>query len=214
MTAIATRDGVRAERVFVPITEAARHEARLSFDNGLERVELRTGDNPDALLTAEFGEPLPVVRTADRDVHIEYPLGSRLLRRARPTLVRINPTVPWTFDVHGGASRLDADLTDVDMRSIALHAGAAHVHLVLGHLSGPRTIRVASVKDLRIERPAGVPVRLDIAKGAVQVGLDDRRLGAVGGGLNDHTTGYTADRPHYHVTVAGGADTVTIAEAG
>lgn len=214
MTVIANRDGVRAEHVLVPLPDTGPNEARLSFDNGLERVNLRTGDDAGALLTAAFGEPLPAVWVADWNVHVEYPLGSRVFRRHHPSSLWLNPAVPWSLDVHGGASEWDADLTDIDVRSVTLHSGAAHIRLTLGRPSRARTIRVGAVKDLRIERPAGVPVRLEMAKGATKVALDDRRFGAVGGGLLDHTGGYDPDQPHYAVTVAGGADTVTISEIG
>jgi hypothetical protein len=125
MATIATRDGVRAENVVVPLPDTDPHEARLSFDNGLERVTLGAGADSDALLTAEFGEPLPAVWVADWNVHVEYPLGSRLLRRNRSSSVQLNPDVPWALDVHGGTSKLDADLTGIDVRSVTLHSGAA-----------------------------------------------------------------------------------------
>jgi energy-coupling factor transporter ATP-binding protein EcfA2 len=107
-----------------------------------------------------------------------------------------------------------ADLTDLDMRSIGLHTGASNIKLALGRPRSGCTIRLGSLKDLRIERPAGVPVHLAIAKGAVNVALDDRRFGAIGGELVDNTPDYDPDKPHYAVIVAGGADTVTIAAAG
>jgi hypothetical protein len=66
MATIATRDGVRAENVVVPLPDTDPHEARLSFDNGLERVTLGAGADSDALLTAEFGEELKQAVEKDR----------------------------------------------------------------------------------------------------------------------------------------------------
>lgn len=212
MAVTVTPDGVRDTDVVVPVGDAGR-EARISFDSGLERVDLRAGDGQGPLLAATFGEPLPLVWAVNHNVHIEYPFGSRMLRRVGPNELRINPTVPWALDVHGGASRLDADLADIDVRSVGLHSGAAHVRLRLGHPIGRCPIRFSSVKDLRIERPAATPVRLEIAKGAVEVSLDDLRYGAVGGGLVAHSQGYDPDAAHYLVTIAGGAQHVTIVEA-
>lgn len=213
MAVTATRDGVRDTHVVVPLVAAGR-EARISFDNGLERLDLHAGDPQGPLLSARFGEPLPVVWASGHNVHIEYPFGSRMLRRVGPSAALLNPSVPWALDVHGGASRLAADLAGVDVRSVGLHSGAAQVRLRLGRPAGGCPIRLTSVKDLRIERPAGTPVRLEIAKGAVKVALDRRRYGAVGGGLAEETPGFDPGAPHYLVTIAGGADTVTIAEAG
>lgn len=210
MATIVTQQAVREAEIAVPISEKLDGEARLSFDDGLERVDLRAGDDPEALLTARFGEPLPSVWAAGGTVHVGYRIGSRLLRRVRPSTIRLNPAVPWALDVHGGTDGLDADFTGVDIRSVAFHSGVADARLVLGRPDRPRPIRFASLKNVRVERLAGVPVRLELAGGATNVALDDRRYGALGGGLADHTEGYAPAAPHYLVIVAGGADTLTI----
>lgn len=212
MTTIATAAGVRDPHVLVPSAETAADLARLSFDSGLAQLGIRADDHLTGMMSAEFAEPLPLVWATGHNIHVEYPLGSRLLRRMGRNAVRLSPAVPWALDVHGGAEHLDADLSGLDMRSVAFHSGAAHLRLVLGHPAGPMTIRLTSVKDLHVERPADVPVRLEIAKGATKVRLDDRWFGAVGGGLVERTSSSTTD-VGYHVIVSGSADTVTITEA-
>jgi len=210
MTAIVTPAGIRAAHVVVPLAETAHDVARLSFDNGLAQLNLRAGEHRDSLMEADFADPLPLVWANGNNAHVEYPLGSRLLRRMRPNAVRVNSTVPWALDVHGGAEHIDADLTGLDVRSIAFHSGAAHLRIALGRPSGPTTIRLTSVEDLRIERPTEVPVRLEIAKGATKVALDERWFGAVGGGLTEQTSRSWTTEHCYHVIVSGGADTVVI----
>ncbi|MFC7547954.1 hypothetical protein [Plantactinospora sp. GCM10030261] len=208
-----TRQGVRTAEVNVQMVRGAMPPARLSFDSGAAYVEVRSaGPDSEELLAARFSEPVPLTWTAQHNVHVEYPLTFRLRRRSGPNLVRLNPTVPWALDVHGGAAHLDADLTGIDLHSVACHSGAAHVRFALGAPAGARTLRFASVKTLVVERPAGVPVRLEIAKGAVNVVLDQRSFGAVGGGLADQTDGYRPDGPGYRIVVSGGADTVTVRE--
>jgi hypothetical protein len=212
MNTIVTRAGVRDEHVVVPFAEGAvaGQTARLSFDNGVSQLDLHADADLDDLLDARLTDPLPVVWAADHNVHVEYPLGSRLLRVMAPNTIRISPRVPWAIDVHGGAERLNADLTGVDVRSIAVHSGAARTSLMLGHPTGPCTIRFAAVKDLHIRRPADVPVRVEIARGSKNVTMDSRTFGAVGGGLSDQTPGYDAAGARYLVIVAGGASTVTV----
>lgn len=211
MRIIATTRGVRAEQVVVPFpeppAESSQDTARLCFDNGLAHVELRAAAL-GRLLEARFDGPLPVVWADDGNVHVEYPLGSRLLRRARPNSVVLDATVPWALDVHGGAAHLDADLRQVDVRSATFHSGAAHVRLALGRPAAPCTIRLASVSDLVLERPGDVGVRLEVGGGATRVELDGRWFGAVGGGLVEHAGDLGS--PDYHVIVNGGADRVTV----
>jgi hypothetical protein len=211
MNVIATSAGVRAPHIVVPFAEAAPDVARLSFDSGLSRLGLRADERETGLLAADFAGPLPLVWAAGHNVHVEYPLGSRLLHRMGPNAVRLSPAAAWALDVHGGAEHLDADLTGLDVRSVAFHSGAAHLRLVLGRPAAPTTIRLTSVKDLRVERPAGVPVRLEIGKGATKVRLDDRWFGAVGGGLIEESSPPHGGGHGYQVVVSGSADTVTIA---
>ncbi|TDC04816.1 hypothetical protein E1267_21500 [Nonomuraea longispora] len=74
-----------------------------------------------------------------------------------------------------------------------------------------RVIRLASVEDLRVERPAGVPVRVEFARAATKLRLDDQWYGAVSGGLTQAT--HDGDAPGYQMIVAGGAGTVTVVAA-
>ncbi|HEY8482557.1 MAG TPA: hypothetical protein VIL71_22280 [Spirillospora sp.] len=207
MHTFVTKEGVREEHVVVAEPPACT-AARLSFDNGLEQATLQADTSAAGLLEARFGGPLPTVWAADANVHVVYPTGSRLLRRSRPSSVLLNPSVSWALDFHGGVSHVEADLRGIDLRSVTLHSGAAHLRLVLDRPSETRVIRLASVKDLRIERPAQVPVRLQAAKGITGVTLDDERYGAVGGGLTRST--HPSDVPGYELIISGGADTVTV----
>ena len=211
MSVIATSAGVRDPHVVVPFADGTPEAARLSFDSGLARLGLRVDEQLTGLMAADFAHPPPLVWAAGHNVHVEYPLGSRLLRPMGPNTVRLSPAVPWALDVHGGAEHLDADLTGLAVRSVAFHSGAAHLRLILGHPTVSTTIRLTSVKDLRIDRPADVPVRLEIGKGATKVTLDDRWFGAVGGGLIEQTSRPRTTDHRYHVIVSGSADTVTIA---
>jgi 2-polyprenyl-6-methoxyphenol hydroxylase-like FAD-dependent oxidoreductase len=207
-----TPEGVRAAQVVVP--HAGRPGvARLSFDNGLDRLALSARSGLGGLLEGDFGNPVPTVWSVDGKTHVEYPLGSRLFRRAAPSAVRIDPGVPWAVDVHGGAARLEADFTGVDLQSLAFHSGVAHVTITLGRPRGTRVVRLASAEDLTIVRPAGVPVRIEAAKGVTKVTLDDRSFGAVGNGLTDETPGYGTAEDRYLILVSGGVSGLTLAEA-
>jgi hypothetical protein len=80
----------------------------------------------------------------------------------------------------------------------------------VGRPNGLCTIRLSSVKDLQITRPANAPVRLEVAKGATNVRLDGRRFGAVADGLTDQTADYEGVRDRYLVIVSGGVDGLTV----
>jgi hypothetical protein len=210
VTSNATVGGVRDEHVVVPSTRPPRPRpgsASTTVSRG--STWLPMGET-DALVAARFADPLPIVWVAGHDVHVEYPLGSRLLRRMRPSEMRLSPAVAWSIDVHGGAAHLDTDLRGLQLQSLSMHSGAAYIRLTLGRPAGGCTIRLSSVKDLRIDRPADVPVRVEIAKGATNVNLDARRFGAIGNGLADQTADYGTSADSYLLLVAGGADGLTV----
>jgi hypothetical protein len=210
MTGDALHAGVSAERVVVPLAGTGCEEARLSFDNGVERLRLHADRALRALLEARFGAPLPVVWSTECSVHVEYPLGSRLLRRTGPNTIRISAAMAWSLDVHGATADMAADLTAVRAGALSFHGGVARSRLALGRPNGLCTIRLSSVRDLLITRPVNAPVRLEIAKGATNVRLDDRSFGAVANGLTDQTAGYQAAHDRYLVIVSGGVDGLTV----
>lgn len=210
MTGDALHVGVSAERVVVPLPQTGCEAARLSFDNGVERLQLHADQALGALVEARFGEPLPVVWSTGCSVHVEYPLGSRLLRRDRPNTIRISTAVAWSLDVHGGTAEVAAGLTAVRVGAVSFHGGVARSRLALGRPSGLCTIRLSSAKELQITRPTSTPVRLEVAKSATNVRLDGRRFDALADGLTGQTADYEGARDRYLVIVSGGVDGLTV----
>lgn len=210
MAGDALQVGVSAERVVVPLPPTACDEARLSFDNGVERLRVHADQAVRALLEARFGEPLPVLWSTRCSVHVEYPLGSRLLRRTRPNTIRLSTALAWSLDVHGGTAAMAADLTAVQVKALSFHGGVARSRLALGRPNGLCTIRLSSVKDLQITRPASAPVRLEVARSATNVRLDGRGFGAVAAGLTDQSADYQGVRDRYLVLVSGGVDGLAV----
>lgn len=214
MATTITPDGVRGAHVEAPFTDPGPGQpATLSFDNGLSQARI-TGDPAlQGLLAAWFGDPLPLAWVAGTTVHVKYPLGARLLRKTNPNTIHLNPRVPWTVRLHGGADTLDADLSGIDLHQFTADSGVAHADLVVGRPTGTCTLRLDSVKALRLRRPGDVPVRIEVGKGVTDVALDDRRFGAVGGGLTDQTFGYDTARSRCLLVVSGGAAGLTVEPA-
>jgi hypothetical protein len=211
MATIITPDGVRDSHVVANIAPSGSGQpATLRFDNGVSQLRLRGDAALQERLEAWFGDPVPLVWATEQTVHVKYPLGARLLRKTHPNTIHLNPQVPWSIDVHGGADELDADLPDIDLQEFVVHGGAAEARLTLGTPTATRTIEVASVKSLSLRRPADVPVRIEVSGGITNLTLDNRRWGAVGGGLEDETPGYHTAQFRYRLVVNGGASGVTV----
>src|SRR5262249_45165190 len=169
MTGDALHAGVSAERVVVPLPGTGCEGARLSFDNGVERLVLHADQALRALLEARFGGPLPVVWSPECSVPVESPLGSRLLRRARPNTIRISTAMAWSLDVHGAAADMAADLTAVRVGAVSFHGGVARSRLAMGRANGVCSIPLSSLTDPPITPPPHAPARREAAQGAANV---------------------------------------------
>ena len=98
--------------------------------------------------------------------------------RKRGASVALNPTIPWTVEIHGGMSKARADLSAIDLRAFELTGGADRIRLELGDPSAIVPLKLnGGANDLRIERPGDVAVRLRVRGGAIRVELDEQRLG-------------------------------------
>jgi hypothetical protein len=205
----ATTTGVRDTHVIVPAEGPDRGPARLCFDNGLERFRIGFDAGLTSLLDARFAEPPPVVWAAQHDVHLSYPLGSRLRRQPQFSTILLNPAIPWSIEVHGGAADVQAELRGLQVLGVTFHDAIANSTLRLGQPHDQCVIRVGAVKDLRVTRPGDVAVRVQALKGVTGLRLDDRGTGAARG-VAFETEGYATARNRYLLIASAGVSTLTI----
>ena len=152
-------------------------EARLTVRSGLSELRLRGGAEQAELYRATFQGATPQVRLRDGRVLVQY-RGLPFDWRKRTATFALNTTIPWTFEIVGGVQRVEADLRAIDARRFELMGGTERIQLELGSARGQRDVRiVGGARSIRIERPAGVPVRLSVVGGSGQVHLDGTRLG-------------------------------------
>lgn len=204
----ATAEGARGEHLIVPMP-AERAVARLSLDNGASHLSLQATGIGDHLARGRFAGPLPLVWAVDTTVHVEYPLGARLLRRSSPDRLQLSTRLSWSVDVHGGTDRFDAEFTGADLRSLAFHSGLAHARIALGRPRGRCTIRFSSVDGVLLTRPPDVPVGIEAADGVERVLLDDRPAGAPGSHRH-HSPGYEHSPDRYLILISAAASSLTI----
>ena len=191
-------------------------EARVLFRSGANELSIRGAGDLDDLYRAHFQGPVPQVRLRDGTVTIQYKgFGKPWDWRKRNADISLNRTLPWRVDVVGGANKLLGELGSVDLRSFDLMGGADALRLSLGTPTGDVPIRVVGgVNKLRIDRPAGVPVRLKIAGGAGGIELDRQRLGSTAGGTVLESTGVAGASDLFEIEITGGAAKVQVGEAG
>jgi DNA-binding MarR family transcriptional regulator len=166
--------------------------ARLTFRSGAQDLRLRAGRSPLDLYRARFDGATPQVRVRDGRVLVQY-RGIPFDWRKRVATIGLNTTIPWSVDVVGGVSRVEADLREVDVRKFDLTGGSDRIQLEFGRPTGEVPIRiVGGARSVRLERPAGAPIRLKIQGSSGSVGLDGQVLGKKGGEATIESRGWSS----------------------
>jgi hypothetical protein len=188
---------------------------RLRFTNGAHRLIIRADLHLRDLYRAHFGARMPMVGVQGGIVTIRYPRVPACdwldCNSERPAEGALNARIPWDVEVRGDASRLFADLRDVRLGSFRLEGGSARLEVALPAPEGTVAVRfLGGASNVSVSRPEGVALRLCAEGGVTNLGFDERRVGAAGGGLNLKSRDYDGAADRYDVLVVGGANNLTI----
>jgi DNA-binding MarR family transcriptional regulator len=190
---------------------ALGQQARVVVETAASRLTLTGAPEPGELVRARFDGPLPDVRVADGLVSVRY--RRRLLGGVKSTLatLALAKSVPWSIEVEGGITDVEADLRALNLAAFELRGGANHLRLRLPRPEG--TVRVAmagGTSEARFERPAGVPVSVRVRGGASLLRLDGRQRGSESADVYIRSDGFTGAADRYELEVAGGASQVVV----
>lgn len=198
----------RSDELSAPLGSVAA--GRLIFASGAARILIHAGSAATGLYQAHFEGTPPTIEVHGGVVTIQYRRFS-FDWRGRAGEIALNPTIPWQIDIHGGASKVNADLRDLRIQSVALTGGASDISLTLPAPTGTVPVRVVGgVSKIIITRPAGVAARVRMIGGFQKLTFDGQDHD-VGSGNTDQATrdfGSAADR--YDLTIEGGASRVVI----
>ena len=184
--------------------------ARLLVRAGLSEVRLRPDRIAGELYRAEFQGATPQVRLRDGRVIVQY-RGMPFDWRNRTASLNLNTTIPWTIAIVGGVQRVEADLRQVDVERFELTGGMERLQLELGTPRGQRVVRlVGGASTIRLERPARVPVRLNVLGGSGLIELDGKQLGEKGGRSTMESPGWGTATDRYDVEVVGGSKSIEV----
>jgi hypothetical protein len=185
---------------------------RLQFTRGAANVTLRADSSMGDLYHACFDGPPPEVHAQDGAVTIRYPRTFHPFDwRKRAAEVTLNPAIPWQIEFHGGLSRLDADLSVLELGSFEVTGGASGVAVTLPRPSGTVSVRVSGgASDVSIHRPEGVAARIRVGRGVSKLAFDEQGFGAIGGETRLQTNDYGGATDRYDVEVTGGASKLSL----
>ncbi len=188
--------------------------AALVFRSGANELTIRGGSGPTELYRGRFEGPVPQVRVRDGTVSIQYRSGRAWDWRKRRGDIALNSTIPWTAAITGGASRVTVDASRIDLRLLEINGGADRLRVTLGRPRGETVIRMAGgASQVRVDRPADVPVRLTVRGGAASIDLDDQHVGATTGATL-LTPGADGAADRISIEFDGGVSKMTVGRAG
>jgi DNA-binding MarR family transcriptional regulator len=228
----ATRGGMVGETYLAPRGEARRarlvlatgaprvniggaalgQQVRMVAETAATRLTLLGGGPSDELIVAGFVGPPPDMRTADGTVTMRY--RRRMLdTRTREIEARLNPSLPWSVEIDGGITDLNADLRAVPFGGLDLRGGVNHLELRLPRPDG--TVRIAiegGSSQARVTRPAGVPIALSARGGVSRLRFDARKMDASGSDLRLQSDGFATAPDRYELEVGGGISDLRVRE--
>jgi DNA-binding MarR family transcriptional regulator len=186
--------------------------AKLHVRSGLSALRLGPGPDNGELYRAAFEGATPHVRLRNGRVLVQY-RGLPFDWRKRTATFGLNPTIPWTVELVGGIQKVEADLRAIDLRRFDLTGGTERIQLELGRPHGEVAIRVVGGgRSIRLERPRGVPVRLNVQGQSASVTVDGLKIGKRSGESVLETPTWSRDQDRIDVEVIGGTKTIEIVE--
>jgi DNA-binding MarR family transcriptional regulator len=190
---------------------ALGQQVRMVAETSASRVALGGATDADELMRATFDGPPPDVRVTDGTVTMRYRRRALDLR-SRAAAIELNTTIPWSFELDGGVTDLDADLRSVSVDGLSVRGGANHLRLRLPRPDGAvRIIIDGGTSAARFDRPAGCAVGLRAGGGATHVRFDDRKLASLHDGARLQSDGYLDAADRYEIELSGGASKLTVA---
>lgn len=200
---------------------------RLVFLSAVPTIAILGDTALHDLYRAGFQGPVPRVRVRAGVVNVRYArlawfdwrarIGGQMIDtsvhwRDDRGQIALNTAVPWTIELRGGASRVDADLRKLGMRGFELTGGASRVELRLPRPEGVVPVRLSgSFNEVAVSRPTGCAVRLRIAGASGRVDVDGQVIAGSGGDLALDSDGAASAADRYEVDVRGSAHRLSVA---
>ena len=198
---------------------------RLIFLSGAPKIVVRGDAKLTDLYQARFAGPVPKMRVRDGVVTVGYPkfswfdwrgqFGDQTLEasahwRKDEGEIALNPAVPWSIELRGGASRLSADLRALRLESFEMRGGASKIELVLPRPIGVIPIRITGgMSRMDIRRPLGTAAGLELTGGVSEVTVDGDAYKSMGH-LSLQTPGAAGSADRYEIELTGGVSKLNV----
>jgi hypothetical protein len=201
-----------AQKFSIPLQGAK--EARLEMNHGAGQIELSAGADAGDFLTGIAGVAM------DHSSHLD---GDKLQVEidAEPSFVpfigpeggvwqfRLNPDLPTSLEIDAGASRLNLDLRDLQVKYLSFDGGASRIDLTLpARVENMVCDMEAGAARIELNVPQDVALRLRL-KSVGTLHIDESRFVPREGRIYQ-SADYDTAKYRAEVTIEGGATSVSV----
>lgn len=193
-----------------PLGDLTRGE--LIFPTGIAKLTLRTSASIASLYQARFEAHTPDVKTVGGTVTMRYPrrlLG--LVGGAGSAEVTLNTAIPWNIAIHGGASMITAELSNLKLGGFEIKGGGSMIRLELPVALERVPIQISGgASVITILRPTGVAAQVHLKGWASVFIFDDQTFSNLGNDVRLQSPDYGPNTAGYDIEVSSSASMVTI----
>ena len=179
--ALPSRHGAAGERTHVELGHA--RTAHVEIDHGAGQLRVRSHLGGDNLLEGTFAGGADVRERRDGD-RLDVTLKANPWRTGFPWArggafdwsVTLSRHVPLELTLKTGASRTEADLSDLQVDAVRIDTGASSTILTLPATGHPKVHVRGGAAEIRIRVPARMAARIRTRGGLSDVRIDENRF--------------------------------------
>jgi len=209
---VARVDFSRAEKFSVPLQSAK--EAHLELNHGAGQIEISAGASAGDFLTGVAGVAMNCSsHLAGDKLEVKIDAGPSFMPFIGPEggvwQFRLVPNLPISLDIDAGASRLNLDLHDLQVRYLSFEGGASRIILTLpACIENMVADLEAGAAGIELNVPPGVGLRLRL-KSVGTVRIDESRFVPREGGMYQ-SVDYDAAKYRAEINIEGGATSILV----
>lgn len=197
----------------VPLNSAK--SGHLVFVSEIAGLTILTDPALQELACGSFEQDLPRLRVEEDAIMIQGRDFSALNgldhSQIQSGAITLNPSIPWEIEFRGRVSNLQADLRELELRSLDLLGGAGQVELLFPQPINTSFIYITGgIEDSAIHVPAGVGIRVQAIGSVNDLLFDDRHFETAGGKTSVENAAFKSANNQYDICIAGSISHVTI----
>jgi hypothetical protein len=200
------------EKFSVPIENAKG--GSLSIEHGVGRIDIRSGANAGDFITGVVGVGMNRSSHLNGEtLEVKISAGPSFIPFIGPEggvwQFRLDSILPTSIKIEGGASRLDVDLSDLQVTYFSFEGGASNLNLTLPARVANSTVDIeAGAASINLSVPNGVALRFR-TKSVGSLNIDETRFPRREGSIYQ-SADYDTAKYHAEVTVDGGATSIKV----